>query len=312
MRKIPDNSIDMIITSPPYFQQREYGGGSTGNEYDVENYIIAVMDVFRESVRVIKNTGNIVINMGDKYQNGNLMLIPYRFAIEVLKTKDDSVRLVNDITWVKTNPTPRQFKRRLVSSTEPFFHFVKSNSYYYDYDEYQKTNKIIKQSKPTSRLGQKYCELIEKSELSQKQKKYALKKLNETVCKVKNGALYSFRMKIKGIHSPAFGGNSGGRHTQIIKQGFTIIELHGNKMKKDVVMNSVESIKGNLHPATYPESVISELIKLLSPKCGIVLDPYMGSGTTGVAAKKLNRSYIGFDIIPEYCEYAKHRIEAES
>ena len=72
----------------------------------------------------------MVINLGDKYVDSSLQLVPYRFAIAA--TEAENVRLVNAVTWVKSNPTPRQFQRRLVSSTEPFFHFVKSNNYYYD------------------------------------------------------------------------------------------------------------------------------------------------------------------------------------
>ena len=65
-----------------------------------------------------KNDGSIVFNIGDKYQDSNLLLVPYRFALAATET--GLVKLVNEVTWVKRNPTPRQFRRRLVSSTEPF------------------------------------------------------------------------------------------------------------------------------------------------------------------------------------------------
>ncbi len=67
----------------------------------------------------MKPTGNIVYNMGDKIIDGSMLLVPYRFALRVLE--DYNLRLVNDITWVKSNPTPHQFSRRLIASTEPFF-----------------------------------------------------------------------------------------------------------------------------------------------------------------------------------------------
>lgn len=130
LRSFPGNSVDLVITSPPYFQQRAYGWGGAGEEKRVDGYIDAVMEVFRQCVRIAKDTGSIVFNMGDKYLNGSLALVPYRFAIEA--TDGGGVKLVNDITWVKSNPTPRQFQRRLVSSTEPFFHFVKSDGYFYN------------------------------------------------------------------------------------------------------------------------------------------------------------------------------------
>lgn len=118
IKKIPDNSINLIITSPPYYQQRNYGEG-IGNEKNVDEYIYNLLQIFRECVRIIKPTGNIVFNLGDKYVDGNLLLIPYKFALAVLDTK--LVKLVNNITWIKTNPTPRQYKKRLVNATDRFF-----------------------------------------------------------------------------------------------------------------------------------------------------------------------------------------------
>ena len=96
----------MVITSPPYFQQRDYGGGM-GNETDVNDYLDTLLRLFRECVRVVKDDGSIVFNIGDKYQKSNLLLVPYRFALAATET--GLVKLVNEITWVKRNPTPRQF-----------------------------------------------------------------------------------------------------------------------------------------------------------------------------------------------------------
>ncbi len=133
IQKLPDCSIHLVITSPPYFQQRDYGGGM-GNETEVNEYIDKLLYLFRECVRVVKDDGNIVFNIGDKYKDSNLLLVPYRFALAATET--GLVKLVNEITWVKRNPTPRQFRRRLVSSTEPFFHFAKSDDYFYAISRY--------------------------------------------------------------------------------------------------------------------------------------------------------------------------------
>ncbi len=265
------------------------------------------MDVFDECVRITKNTGSIVFNMGDKYLKGNLMLVPYRFAIQATST--GKVKLVNNITWVKTNPTPRQFRRRLVSSTEPFFHFVKSDDYFYNIDAFdQKTEiKITKPIKNTT-IGTQYKELIRHSKLSKSEKKHALQELNKTIKDVKCSKISGFRMKIRGIHAPAFGGQDGGRNTQIKNNGFTIIRLTGKSIKRDVIISNVESIKWNDHPAIYPERILHNIVSLLTPDKAIVLDPYMGSGTTGVVAKKLKRDYIGIDVNPNYCKTATERI----
>lgn len=305
LRRIPDKSINLVVTSPPYFNQRMGAGNAVGDEYGVENYVDAMMDVFDECVRVVSDNGSIVFNMGDKYSDGGLLLVPYRFAIRAMDTK--KVYLVNDITWIKPNPTPRQYKRRLVSSTEPFFHFVKGPNYYYDQDSF--IHKVTKKQTSTSPLlGKRYIELIKKSDLTRKQKADALGALEDTVNDVREGKITGFRMKIRGIHSLPFGGNAGGRLTQIKKHGFTIIRMNGTPLKKDVIECPVESLKWNDHPAIYPVRLIMEIIRLLTPSDAIVLDPYMGSGSTGVAAKLLGRHYIGMEINPKYCAAARERI----
>ena len=307
IQKLPDGSVNLVITSPPYFQQRDYGGGM-GNETDVNQYIDILLRLFHECVRVVKDDGNIVFNVGDKYQESNLLLVPYRFAIAATET--GLVRLVNEITWIKSNPTPRQFRRRLVSSTEPFFHFVKSDDYFYNPDAFLTQARTQKQSsqKANTNVGQRYFELIAQSELSEPEKTEARRELTEVIQEVKRGQTHSFRMKIRGIHAEPFGGQEGGRKLQLKNKGFTIIRMHGNKLKRDVIETSVATVKENKHPAIYPVEVVAEFLHLLTPADALVLDPFMGSGSTAVACKKLGRDYIGYDINPEYCEYARHRV----
>jgi len=170
LRLIPSDSVDLVITSPPYFQQREYGGWGIGNEKSPDDYISALIGIFRECARIIKPTGSVVFNIGDKYENSSLRLMPYRFAIAA--TEQCNVILVNNVTWVKTNPTPRQFRRRLVSSTEPFFHFVKSQNYQYHIDEFLKPQDLEKSNGNNGtgeNVGKKYFQLIEQSQLTPKE-----------------------------------------------------------------------------------------------------------------------------------------------
>jgi site-specific DNA-methyltransferase (adenine-specific) len=312
LREIPDNSVDLVITSPPYFQQREYDGGGIGNEKKPDEYISALMKIFRECVRIIKPTGSIVFNIGDKYEDGSLLLMPYRFAIAA--TEQCGVTLVNNVTWVKSNPTPGQFKRRLVSSTEPFFHFVKSQEYKYFLDEFLKPTeepKVNGNGNGTGEnVGKKYFLLIEQSKLTPKQKEMARNALEEVIEEVRNGEIQGFRMKIRGIHSEPFGGQEGGRKIQLDKNGFTIIRIYGNPLKKDVITTPVESLKNCPHPAIYPVKIVDEFIKLLTQKGDVVLDPFAGSGSTAVAAFQNERVYIGFDISEEYCNYARKRLSS--
>lgn len=305
IKEIPDKTINLVITSPPYYKQRDYGKG-IGNEKTVEEYIQNLLKLFHECVRVVRDDGSIIFNLGDKYEDSSLLLVPYRFAMEVLKK--ENVKLANNITWVKLNPTPRQFRRRLVSSTEPFFHFVKSDSYYYNLKAFMYRLCVKEKKTNGNNIGRKYFELINKSTLTEEQKKTARVELLEVIQEVKKGKIESFRMKIRGIHSQPFGGQEGGRKIQLLKKGFTIIKINGESLKRDVIECPVETIKGSKHPAIYPEYIIQELIKLLTRIDDTVLDPFMGSGTTGVACVKLKRNYIGFDINTNYCKYAEDRL----
>ena len=312
LKQFEDECVDLVITSPPYFQQRDYGNGKLGigNETTENEYLQNLLVVFSECVRVTKKTGSIVYNLGDKYLNGNLSLIPYKFAIKANET--GGVFLINQLTWAKLNPTPRQEKRKLIQATEPFFIFAKSKDYYFNLENYlshlDELNKNAK-NKPTENLGKKYFELIENSDLVENEKEKAKRELKEVINSIHQGDIVGFRMKIRGIHKLAYGGQDGGRNNQIKNNGFTIIKILGNRMKKDVIESPVEITKDNHHPAVYPSYIIQELIKLLSKKGNVVLDPFCGSGTTCLAAKKLERDFIGIEINPSYVELANKRLQ---
>ncbi|MBS9394458.1 MAG: site-specific DNA-methyltransferase [Dolichospermum sp. LBC05a] len=312
LKQIENDTFDLIITSPPYFQQRNYGNGDLGigNETTESEYLKNILTVFGECVRVLKKTGVIVFNLGDKYINGSLSLIPYKFAIQA--TQNQNIFLINQITWSKLNPTPRQDKRKLIQATEPFFIFAKSKDYYFNLDNYlqhlDSFNKSVK-SKPSDKLGKKYVELIKNSDLSEEQKNNAIKALNQAILAVHNGEIEGFRMKIHGVHKLAYGGQDGGRNNQIKNNGFTIIRILGNTMKKDIIESPVEITKNNHHPAVYPMYIIQELIKLLTQGSDFVLDPFCGSGTTCIAARNLNRNYLGIEINPDYVNLANNRME---
>ncbi|TAH30812.1 MAG: site-specific DNA-methyltransferase [Cytophagales bacterium] len=312
LKELESETIDLTITSPPYFQQRDYGNGEfgVGNETTEEAYLDNLLAIFFECVRVTKPTGSIVFNLGDKYINGALSLLPYKFAIKAIESKQ--VFLINQITWSKLNPTPRQDKRKLIQATEPFFIFAKSKNYHFDLENYLKhlddQNKSNR-TKPSEKLGKQYFELIANADLTDEQKENARKALQEAILAVRNGEIDSFRMKIKGIHKEAYGGMEGGRNNQIRYNGFTIIKILGNKLKKDLIESPVEITKDNAHPAVYPLYIVQELIKLLSKENDLVLDPFCGSGTTCLAAKNLKRKYLGIEINPEYVHLANERLK---
>ncbi|HNI43152.1 MAG TPA: site-specific DNA-methyltransferase [Chitinophagales bacterium] len=311
--QLPANSVDLVITSPPYFQQRDYGNGvlGIGNEHTEVAYLQNILAVFAACIRVVKDSGAVVFNLGDKYVNGALSLLPYKFAIAA--TQLPNVFLINQLTWAKLNPTPRQDKRKLIQATEPFFIFAKSKNYYFNLDNYlahlDALNKSAKSNNPSDNMGKKYVELIDGSDLSAEEKNNAKRELQNAIAAVKQGEIESFRMKIRGIHKLAYGGQEGGRNNQIKNNGFTIIKLLGNRMKKDIIESPVEITKDNEHPAVYPIYIVQELIKLLSHENQLVLDPFCGSGTTCLAARNLNRQYLGIEINPDYVQLIEQRLE---
>lgn len=304
---VPPESMDLVISSPAYFNQREYSSKlEMGQEATVGEYIASLVDFFKSCVRITKDSGSIIFNLGDKYIRENLLLVPYQFAIEA--TKQCDVNLINNITWAKTNPTPRQYTGRMVQATEPFFHFVKKGCKYKYYHERLAAPTKERLPNPNSRVGKSYYELIEKSKLSSEQKANACKELQKTINKVKSGEIASIRMKITGMHAPAFGGQEGGRTSQMRNKGYTIIEVPGNSLVKDWFTTPVESIRGIGHLAVYPQSIIEKFITLVTDEGDLVCDPFIGSGTTACAAKKLNRHYLGFELSNEYVNIAEKRL----
>lgn len=135
LKKIPEKSIDVIITSPPYYKQREYDvSGEIGQEKTVEEYINKLVEVSKELKRVLKDSGSYFLNIGDKYSNKNQQLIPFRLAI-AMQSNGWLVR--NVIVWHKhPNPMPTSIKDRFNDIWEPVFFFVKDTGKYYNYDYY--------------------------------------------------------------------------------------------------------------------------------------------------------------------------------
>lgn len=133
LKRMPSSSVDCIVTSPPYFGQRDYGvKGQIGNEKAPLEYINNLVAIFSECRRVLKDTGSLWLNLGDKYHNGNLLGMPWRVALAL---QDEGWILRNDIIWHKPNAMPHSAKNRLTTDHEYIFFFTKKNKdYFYDQD----------------------------------------------------------------------------------------------------------------------------------------------------------------------------------
>lgn len=145
LKMLPDKSINCIVTSPPYWGQRDYGTkGQIGNEKTPEEYIKKMLDIANELKRVLIDGGVYFLNIGDKYIDKNLQMIPFRLAIEMQKM---GWAIRNVLIWRKTNAMPSSIKDRFSNTYEPIFLFVKNPDnylkpeYYFDLDSVRITHK---------------------------------------------------------------------------------------------------------------------------------------------------------------------------
>lgn len=129
---LPAGSVDSIVTSPPYFQQRDYGHPrQIGIEAEEEDYILQLLEVFEKSRRVLKKQGTLWLNLGDKYHQGRLLGMPWRVA---LRLAESGWILRSDIIWHKPNAMPHSTRSRPTTDHEYLFLFSQSADYYFDAD----------------------------------------------------------------------------------------------------------------------------------------------------------------------------------
>jgi hypothetical protein len=127
LRFMPTNSIDVVITSPPYWNQREYlDSNALGGEATTGDYITSLLRIFSEVKRVLKSTGSFWLNLGDVYRDKNLCGIPWRVAL-ALQDKQQWI-LRNSIVWNKLKGNPDNSKDKLRNTHEYVFHFVKEKN----------------------------------------------------------------------------------------------------------------------------------------------------------------------------------------
>ena len=298
LKKLPNESVNCCVTSPPYYGLRDYGcEGQIGLEKTPEEYVEKMVAVFREVRRVLADDGTLWLNLGDSYANNkdgntqgsstsglhytnpNKDLEQFRneqqFKKRVplgLKPKDligipwrvafalqaDGWYLRQDIIWSKPNPMPESVRDRCTKAHEYIFLLSKSAKYYYD-------NEAVKEpNAPATVERAKYHWCKPDTKAAQYQDMNGLNR-NET-----------------------YPMNEAGRNRRSV---WTIT----TKPYKEA------------HFATFPEELIIPCIKAGCPKGGVVLDPFAGSGTTGVVAEKLGRDYILIELNPKYIEMADNR-----
>ena len=263
MKKMPNESIDMVITSPPYYGLRDYGEeGQIGQEENINEYVEKITSVGDEIWNILKPTGSFYLNIGDTYSSGGdlpakcKMLIPHRVAIALI---DRGWICRNDNVWEKLNNIPDTAKDRRATKFEFFFHFVKQKKYYYNLDE----------------IREGYAESSKKR------------------------ANYSF----EGTNN--YGSESASNFSQ------NNVASGKGKNPGDI-QKTPTSNNSEAHFAPFPKQLIEPHIKSSCPEDGVVLDPFIGSGTTAVVSEKLGRDWIGIDLNKDYVDMSYDRIDDET
>ena len=278
-------SVQMCVTSPPYWQQRDYGiQGQIGLEQTVEEYIANLCDIFDGVNRVVRDDGTLWVVIGDTYsgtkdgktdrivaeylrgesegirkRRGNLpekclCQIPARFAIEMTNR---GWILRSEIIWQKPNAMPSSVRDRFTCDFEKVFFFSKKKNYYFE----QQLEPFVSPVNPARDKG-----------------------------------------------AEAYGQLALGNGKLIASAGVRNWYRKGGKNKR-AVWTIPTAPSGVAHYATFPERLVETPILAGCPEGGIVLDPFMGAGTTTMVCGRLGRNFVGIELNPEYVEIAKRRIQ---
>lgn len=285
-----------------------------GLEATPEEYIENLIAVFSEVKRVLKDTGTLWVNIGDSYNgsgknNGNtkpatykqssnaashavkplklntmppksLIGIPWRFALAMM---NDGWILRQDIIWSKPSVMPESVKDRFCKSHEYIFLFSKKQKYYFDF-QYA--------LEPATGYDGRKCETVTRGEFDQE------------VWGHKSGTKRERWPQKRGYTT------KDGKTGLAEQHHGTSIPTNPMRTKRDVWVVASEPSELN-HFAMFPQKLILPCILCGCPENGIVLDPFIGSGTTAVVAVKNLRNYIGCEINPEYIKIAEQRIANE-
>lgn len=250
--KLPDNCVDLIITSPPYADQRKdtYGGISP------DKYVEWFTPRAKEFFRVLKPTGSFILNIKERVINGERST----YVLDLIKNLRAAGWLwTEEYIWCKKNCYPGKWPNRFRDAWERLLHFTKQK----DFKMYQDAVRVPMGDWKHSRL----------------------KNLSKTD-KIRNES--------KSLSG--FGKNI----SNWIDRDFAY---------PTNVLNLATECGYKKHSATFPEALPDWFIRLFTEKGDVVLDPFAGSGTTLVAAQKLGRKGIGIEIMPDYEQIIKERLD---
>ena len=299
LKTFPDESVDCVVTSPPYWALRDYGvPGQLGLEPTFQEYINRLCDIFDEIKRVLKKEGTCFINIGDTYMGNSSYSEKGRQGLG-----NDKVGMINKKQWLDPKYPHKeklrarehiiscQISEKSLCQIPSRFAIEMSNR------GWILRNTIIwhKSNCMPSSVKDRFTVDFEKVFFFVKNKKYFFKQqLEKTLTKntlVRNRDLTKLN-------------NTPGR----TRMNGLKVNNYDFKNKRCVWTIPTRPFK-EAHFATYPEKLIEPMIDAGCPIGGVILDPFFGAGTTGLVARKQNKNYIGIELNPTYIKIAEERLK---
>jgi len=328
--EIPDESVHVICTSPPYYSQRDYDtGGQIGNEATVEEYIETLMEVFSECCRILRDDGSFILNIGDTYTNKERNMIPFRVASRLRENTDFLLR--QDLVWEKAHPKPDPATDRRTNAHEYVFHLTKQRDYWYDETVCDGDHtSVITQPTATSQLDHvavysedfvhaaltgitpwnvcTSCGTPYEREYDRIPRPFAdpdrdhaqrAQELYEQSSLTEDHIEAIQAVGISDVGKATRTEDGAGRNTESIQQRASEAkEVLGGYYREFTMVER--------HPVGWSQQCDCEA----ETGCAVVCDPFVGSGTTAVVAQKLGCQYLGIDINEDYIATARERVGA--
>ena len=352
LKEIEPESIDCIITSPPYWGLRDYGvDGQLGLESDFKQYLEKMAVIMEELKRVLKKTGSCWVNLGDTYSSNSSycdkgragfsgkdsMLkhnqiteksrfgIPERFYINCI---DTGWIARNHIPWYKSNSMPSSVKDRFTNKWESIFFFVKSQKYYFNLDAVREKYTSGDRYKPFNIAVRDKMKGIAEIKWGKFKRQVSLTEASQYKRDGTKIRKQDQTLDASGKPNPTYKGfNERWKESQRKTLQYNGQSPHGIHKKREMGLanksdeyNPQGKNPGDIffinpkpfpesHFATFPVELPERILKCACPENGIVLDPFFGAGTVGVAAEKLNRQWIGIELKQEYIDIAQKRLD---
>lgn len=313
--RVEDESIDCVMTAPPYWCLRNYPNDHVGSD-KVEQYLERIVAVMGQVKRVLKPTGSLWLNMGDAYNNKSLLCLPWRVVLRLVDEQGWILR--NDVVWDKQNSSFDSAVDHLRNVHEMIFHLVKSDDFYYDDDELRTffnrlAEKKMQAGKTSSGVtGARYRDNINKSQaLTSLEKSSALAELDRVVEMVNSGEIPDFRMFLREQAGQLVKSKSE-KARSINEKGYYFLLYNKHGVMPGDVWNILPEKSNIDRYNVFPEALCRLIVSATCPDFGIVLDPYCGTGTTCKVACDLHRRAIGIDIDGTYIKLARERTQQQS